>query len=263
MDQGTVFGLALGLIAIFGSFLMEGGTMGAIIQIPALMIVIGGTVATAFIGNSLKSILQLPQVVKVAIFPHSHEYKKTIETLVEFATIARRDGVLALERELEKVKNSPFLHNGMLHLIDGLDVDSTNKLLEEEKAYILERHHINASIFTKMGGYSPTMGIIGTVMGLIVTLASAGEDPTELVHHIAMAFVATLWGVFMANVIYMPIADKLKFRSAEESLWLDIISSGIIAIQNGTSPTLIRRNLELMLPPTQRIVSSEEGEEGS
>lgn len=258
MDQGTVFGLAVGLISIFGSFLLEGGSMGAIIQIPALMIVIGGTFATAFVGNSLKSVLQLPQVVKVAVFPKSHEYKKTIETLVEFATIARRDGVLALERELDRVKDFPFLHSGMLHLIDGLDVDSTNQLLNEEKEYIIERHHLNSNIFIKMGGYSPTMGIIGTVMGLIVTLASAGEDPTELVRHIAMAFVATLWGVFMANIVYLPIADKLKFRSSEESLLLDIISSGIIAIQNGTSPTLIRRNLELMLPPTQRITNTEE-----
>jgi chemotaxis protein MotA len=260
MDQGTVIGLVFGLVAIFGSFLLEGGTMAAIIQLPALMIVLGGTLATAMIGNTLKSVMSLPKVIKIAIFPQNHQYNKTIETLVEFATIARRDGVLALERELEKVKNFFFLYNGMLHLIDGLDVDSTRQLMEEEKDYILERHHLNSSILTKMGGYSPTMGIIGTVMGLIVTLASAGEDPTELVHHIAMAFVATLWGVFMANVIYLPLADKLKFRSSEESLLLEIVASGIIAIQNGTSPTLIRRNLELMLPPTQRMVPTEEEE---
>lgn len=261
MDQGTVFGLVMGLGAIFGSYLLEGGSLGGIILLPAMMIVLGGTVATALIGNSLKQILQLPKVVMVAIFPKSLEYKQTINTLVEFAMIARRDGVLALERELDKVKEFPFLHNGMLHLIDGLDVDSTRQLMKEEKEYILERHHLNSAVFKKMGGYSPTMGIIGTVMGLINTLANAGGDPVQLVHHIAMAFVATLWGVFMANVVYLPLADKLGFRSDEESLLLEVISNGIIAIQNGTSPTLIRRNLELMLPPGERGAhSSEESE---
>jgi chemotaxis protein MotA len=261
MDIGTIGGLILGLSMVFGSFLMEGGALGALIMLPALMIVIGGTFATSLIGNSLKSIMAIPNVLKIALFPRSLEYKKTINTLVDFAMVARRDGVLALERELDKVKDFPFLHNGMLHLIDGLDVDSTRVLMEEEKDYILERHHVNTNIFKKMGGYSPTMGIIGTVMGLINTLANAGGDPTTLVHHIAAAFIATLWGVFMANVIYLPIADKLEFRSNEESLHLDVIANGIIAIQNGTSPTLIRRNLELMLPPGDRGAENESTEE--
>ncbi|MCX6640906.1 MAG: motility protein A [bacterium] len=258
MDQGTVIGLILGLVAIFGSFLLEGGAFGAIIQIPALMIVIGGTFAAALIGNSLKLVLGLPQVVRIAIFPQNLEYGKTIDILVNFAMIARRDGVLALERELQEVKDFRFLYNGMLHLIDGLDVESTKKLMEEEKEYILERHNVNASILAKMGGYSPTMGIIGTVMGLIVTLANAGEDPATLVEHIATAFIATLWGVFLANIVWLPLADKLKYRSGEESLLLEIITNGIVAIQNGTSPTLIRRNLQLMLSPNERMVEEEE-----
>lgn len=257
MDQATVIGLLLGFGAIFGSFLLEGGALNAIIQIPALMIVLGGTVATAMIGFSLKAVMQLPQVIKVAIFPQNHNYRAMIETLVRFATIARRDGVLALERELENVKDNRFLYNGMMHMIDGIDVDSVRTLMGEEKESILERHEINSAVLTKMGGYSPTMGIIGTVMGLIVTLAAAGEDPAELVRHIATAFIATLWGVFMANVVWLPLADKLKFRSAEEALLLDLITNGIIAIQNGTSPTLIKRNLELMLPPSERVTETE------
>ncbi len=261
MDIGTVGGLVFGLTMIFGSFILEGGKLGGLILLPALMIVLGGTFATALIGSPLKQIMELPRVIKIAIFPQNHEYKKTIETLVEFATIARRDGVLALERELEKFKEFSFLYNGMLHLIDGLDVESASKLMDEEKEYILERHNNNINIFKKMGGYSPTMGIIGTVMGLVNTLASAGGDPVELVHHIATAFIATLWGIFMANIVYLPLADKLESRSGEESLLLELVSSGIIAIQNGTSPTLIRRNLELMLPPSQREVEESEGEE--
>ncbi len=253
MDQATLLGLILGCTAIFGSFLLEGGSIGAILQIPALVIVLGGTVATAMIGFSLKTVLQLPQVIRIALFPQNYDYKQMIDSLVNFATIARRDGVLALERELENVKENRFLHNGMMHMIDGIDADSVRTLMGEEKDSILERHDINAAVLTKMGGYSPTMGIIGTVMGLIVTLAGAGEDPAELVRHIAMAFIATLWGVFMANIIWLPLADKLKFRSNEEALLLDLITNGIIAIQNGTSPSLIRRNLELMLPPTQRL----------
>ncbi|MFH1862665.1 MAG: MotA/TolQ/ExbB proton channel family protein [bacterium] len=258
MDQATVIGLLLGLVAIFGSFLLEGGEMGAIIQLPALMIVLGGTIAAAMIGFSLKSVMQLPMLFKIALFPTKYDYNQTIETLVNFATIARRDGVLALERELDKVKEFRFLHNGMLHMIDGIDADSVCKLMNEEKEYILERHSQNANLLSKMGGYSPTMGIIGTVMGLIVTLAGAGEDPAELVRHIAMAFIATLWGVFMANIIWLPLADKLKFRSAEEALLLDLVTNGIIDIQNGISPTLIRRSLELLLPPSSRVALNAE-----
>jgi len=261
MDIGTIGGLALGFGCIIGSFLMEGGAIGALILLPAIIIVVGGTVATALIGNTLEMIMSLPNIIRVAIFSAGHEYKRTIETLVEFATIARRDGVLALERELDKVKKFPFLHNGMLHLIDGLDVESASKLMDEEKDYILDRHHCAANIFKKMGGYAPTMGIIGTVMGLINTLASAGGDPITLVHHIASAFIATLWGVLTANLVYLPIADKLEYRSNEEALLLDIITNGIISIQNGTSPTLIRRNLELMLPPGERQVDDEESSE--
>jgi len=247
----------LGLVAIFGSFLLEGGAINGIIQVPALTIVLGGTVAAAMIGFSMKTVMQLPNVIRIAVFPQSHSYKEMIETLVRFATIARRDGVLALERELESVCENRFLYNGMMHMIDGIDVDSVRNLMKEERESILERHEVYANVLTKMGGYSPTMGIIGTVMGLIVTLASAGEDPATLVRHIATAFIATLWGVFMANLVWLPLADKLKFRSAEEALLLDIIANGIIAIQNGTSPTLIRRNLELMLPPSERVSEHE------
>ncbi|RJP77057.1 MAG: motility protein A [Candidatus Zixiibacteriota bacterium] len=258
MDQATIIGLILGLVAIFGSFMLEGGTLAAILQVPAIMIVVGGTFATAMIGFSMKIVMQLPNVIRVAIFPQKWDYKQMIETLVQFATIARRDGVLALERELETVKDMRFLYNGMMHMIDGIDAESVRTLMEEEKENILARHETNTAVLTKMGGYSPTMGIIGTVLGLINTLANAGEDPTELVHHIAMAFIATLWGVFLANVVWLPLADKLKFRSQEEALLLDIITNGIIAIQNGTSPTLIRRNLELMLPPTERLIPAAE-----
>jgi chemotaxis protein MotA len=261
MDIGTVGGLLFGLTCVIGSFLIEGGALGALILLPAIIIVVGGTFSTALIGNKLQTILVLPRVLMVAIFPKSQEYKGAIETLVEFATIARRDGVLALERELDKVKDFPFLYNGMLHLIDGLDVESASKLMEEEKDYILERHHLGAGIFKKMGGYAPTYGIIGTVMGLIQTLASAGGDPIALVHHIAAAFIATLWGVLTANLIYLPLADKLEYLSGEESLLLDLVANGIIAIQNGTSPTLIRRNLELMLPPSERMTAPETEEE--
>ncbi len=261
MDIGTVGGLLLGFVACIGSFMMEGGSPGAFIMLPAIIVVVGGTFATVFIGNSLKVVLALPQVIMIAIFPKTQEFGKVIDIMVEFATIARRDGVLALEREVENVKDFPFLYNGMMHLIDGLDAESAAKLMEEEKDYIEDRHHSNAGIFKKMGGYAPTMGIIGTVMGLVQTLASAGGDPVALVHHISSAFIATLWGVFTANLIYLPLGDKLEFISNEESLLLDIVTNGIISIQSGTSPTLIRRNLELMLPPSERMIETESGEE--
>ena len=125
-------------------------------------------------------------------------------------------------------------------------------LAETEVNYVGERHSRAAAIFQKMGGYSPTMGIIGTVMGLIATLASAGEDANILIRHIASAFIATLWGVFMANIVWLPIADKLKHIHDEEYLFMDMIVEGVLSIQAGEVPSVIKAKLNSMLPAAQQ-----------
>jgi chemotaxis protein MotA len=250
-DISTAGGLAFGVVSIFGSFMLEGGEVGALILIPAMVIVFGGTFATAMIGTSTKSLGVIGKMFMLVLFPPKYDLRGTIDSIARFATVARRDGLLALEKELGTIENS-FFRKVLRFAIDGTEPESLKSIAETEVHHIGERHSQYGSIFQKMGGYSPTMGIIGTVMGLIATLAAAGEDPNKLIHHIASAFIATLWGVFMANIVWLPIADKLKFIHNEEQLYMEMIAEGVMSIQQGEIPSVIRAKLNSMLPSTEQ-----------
>jgi chemotaxis protein MotA len=247
LDIGTAGGLVFGVVSIFGSFLLEGGEVGALILIPAMIIVFGGTIATAFIGSSTKDMRKVVTLVRLALFPPQYAMRETINRLVSWSNTARKDGLLMLDKELPRIENK-FMKKILRFAIDGTSPEMLRSIGETELRYVAERHARGASIFQKMGGYSPTMGIIGTVMGLIATLASAGEDPNKLIHHIASAFIATLWGVFMANLVWLPIADKLKHIHHEEEVHMDVIIEGVLAIQAGEVPTVIKAKLNSMLP---------------
>jgi chemotaxis protein MotA len=163
--------------------------------------------------------------------------------------------LFALEKYAD-VAPHEFLQKIMRLTVDGIDPHSLRGLAETEIHYVGDRHAKNAAIFQKMGGYSPTMGIIGTVLGLIATLASAGDDPDTLIRHIASAFIATLWGVFMANIVWLPIHDKLRKIHDEENLHLDMILEGVLGIQAGEVPTVIKAKLESMLPRNEREMAT-------
>ena len=136
--------------------------------------------------------------------------------------------------------------------IDGADPDTIQKVSESEIEYITERHLANINLFNKLGGFSPTMGIIGTVMGLISTLASAGSEPKVLIHHIASAFIATMWGIFMANIVWLPIADKLRNLHTEEIQMLQVMVDGVYSVQLGETPSVIRAKLVGAFPLSQQ-----------
>lgn len=250
-DINTIAGLALGVIGVFGSFMWEGGSLAGILLGPAMMIVFIGTLAATMIGTSVKAFLNIGKLLKIVIMPPVFALEDSIQTIVRFSTVARRDGLLALEKELGSVTN-PFMRKILRFAIDGTEPDILRGLAESEVRYVSERHANGAMIFQKMGGYSPTMGIIGTVMGLIATLAAAGSDPDVLIRHIGSAFVATLWGVFMANLVWLPIADKLRFIHNEEYLFMDLIVEGILSIQAGEIPSVIKAKLYSMLPEDQQ-----------
>jgi chemotaxis protein MotA len=250
-DIATALGLTLGIVAIFGSFILEGGSIGGLILLPAMTIVFLGTFAAAMIGTSLKEFLQIGSMIRLALFPPTYEVKETIDNIVRYSTVARKEGLLALEKELGNVTNA-FMKKILRFAIDGTEPEVLRSLAETEVNYVGERHARSAAIFQKMGGYSPTMGIIGTVMGLIATLASAGEDANILIRHIASAFIATLWGVFMANIVWLPIADKLKYMHDREYLFMDMIVEGVLSIQAGEVPSVIKARLNSMLPANQQ-----------
>ena len=243
---GTINGLFLGLISIFGAFLVEGGSFKALFLLPAMLIVFGGTFSAVIIGFGLDNFLRIFKLIKKAYFPVSYNLTKMINDFTEIAIELRKNGILAIEKELDRFDHY-FPKKILKMLIDGSEPEEIESLSQTEISSMQERHFANVFIFTKMGGYAPTMGIIGTVMGLIMSLANAGGNPEELIRNIASAFIATLWGIFSANIIWLPIGDKLKQCHLEEKHMMEMASEGVLALRNGEIPSVIKMRLTSML----------------
>ncbi|MDW7997331.1 MAG: MotA/TolQ/ExbB proton channel family protein [Bacteroidota bacterium] len=252
MQGTTLVGILLGVLSVFGAFFLEGGTFGMVVLLPALMIVFGGTFAATIAGSSWEQERQIPRLIVIAIAPPRYDAQQLVEQIVRLAVVARRDGVLGLERHLPEVRH-PYLKKLLQHCIDGMEPESLRQASETELDFLTARHQANINLFVRMGGYSPTMGIIGTVMALIATLASAGGDPAVLIRHIATAFIATMWGIFMANIVWLPIADKLRTLHHEEAQLWRMITEGVLAIQQGETPSIVRLRLLASFPLQQQI----------
>lgn len=221
-----------------------------VFQAPAMVLVIFGTLGAAAITTSFGTVIRIPLYIKLALFSQSQGVNGTVDQLVSMAERARREGILGLESELRKITD-PFFKKAMQLVIDGTEVTTLRTILQNEIAYMEERHHEGISLFNKLGGFSPTLGIIGTVLGLIHTLANTG-DAGKMAQSIAAAFIATLWGVGLANLFYLPIGDKLKYRHDLEMQRLDLIMEGVTAIQSGDNPRVIRTRLLSFLHPSER-----------
>lgn len=246
-QYGTFIGLAIGFIAIFGSFIIEGGSVRTLFLVPPIIIVFGGTFATAIIGSGWDRFIHVVDYAKVAVFPQSFNSAELVDRLVQYSIRARKEGLLSLEAEVKTI-DQPQLKRWMQLAIDGTDTESIRTIAEVEIMHMTERHATNAGVFSKMGGYAPTMGIIGTVMGLIMTLASAGEDANALIHSMASAFIATLWGIFSANLLWLPISDRLKLCHLEEKQYLEILLEGVLSIQQGEVSNVLKAKLLSSLP---------------
>jgi chemotaxis protein MotA len=247
MKKTTLYGILGGTLVIYGAFYLEGGNLEKLFLWPAMLIVFGGTLAAGLAGTTASRIANLPRLMKIAISPPKFDIELIILQIVEFSAIARRQGILSLEAKLNQIKH-PFLKKLFQTAIDGADPDTIQRIAENEINYITERHNANIGLFTKLGGFSPTMGIIGTVRGLILTLAAAGSEPNVLIHNISTAFIATLWGIFMANIVWLPIGDKLRTLHNDELQLLQVIVDGVYSVQSGEIPSVIRANLVGVFP---------------
>jgi len=251
MDLATLVGIGLALGAVFGSMIMEGGNPAALIAPPAMILVILGTLGATMTGYTMKDATGIAKVFLKAIMPGPPpDTTETIGQMVAFADKARRDGLLALEDEAKSIED-PFLKRGIQMAIDGTDPEVVRDVLETEVAAIKERHKVGASFFANMGAFAPTLGIIGTVLGLVHMLENL-SDPSSMGPLIAGAFVATLWGVMTANLIYLPISNKLKRSSAEEVAFKELVLEGVLAIQAGANPRAVGEKLKSFLPPKER-----------
>jgi chemotaxis protein MotA len=247
MDPGTLAGVGLAFGAIFASMIMEGGNPASILLIPAMTLVFGGTLGAAMAGGLLKDFLGLVNSFKRVLLGKAVPSDALVDSIVKLAEKARREGLLALEDAMKDV-DDPFLKKGLQLAIDGTDSEELRDILEAEVDAKRKADKQAAKIFTDMGGYSPTIGIIGTVIGLVHVLENL-SDPSKLGHLIAGAFVATLWGVLTANVLWLPMGSKLKRLSEIECSQMELVIAGIINIQAGANPRLVAQKLRSLLPP--------------
>ncbi|WP_342415711.1 flagellar motor protein [Paenibacillus sp. FSL R10-2782] len=251
MDITIVLGIIAGIIALIGGFLWEGGQFTGLLQGTSALIVFGGTLAAVVISYPASKLKSIPAALRMAFSREENLSEQYIEDLVSMAATSRRSGVLALERISSEHPNA-FLREGLQLVIDGTEQEQIKQILELELDTIEHKHEGYAKIFESAGGYAPTMGIIGTVMGLIHVLGSLTE-PTALGPSIAVAFIATLYGVASANLIFLPIASKIRACSESEMVTMDLLLQGILAIQNGENPKLVRKKLEFFIRSEQNL----------
>lgn len=251
MSIETVIGLVLGLGAILASVVIEGGALIALVNVPGALIVFGGTIGASLVSFPLPQILALPQLILRTIISGKKENaEQLVAQLVGLADKARRQGLLSLEEEEQNVSD-PFLKKGIMLVVDGVDPAEVRHILETEIHLMQERHAHGYGVLEAMGGFAPTMGVLGAVMGLINVLSHL-EESSNLGEGIATAFVATMYGVGSANLMFLPWAGKLKAHSQHEVLLRRIMMEGILAIQAGDNPHIVRQKLEAYLSPKLR-----------
>lgn len=249
MDLATLLGVIIAFVSILAGMIMEGGDPMALINIPAFLIVVPSTIAVCMAGGYLKDVKQVFKAMNGAYTAKVHDPTHSIETLVKFAEKARREGLLALEEAVKEV-DDPFIKRGIEMAIDGTDPEELREILEAEAYAKKQAAKVPVEFLMAAGGYAPTIGIIGTVLGLVHVLHNL-SDAAALGPAISGAFIATLFGVASANLIYIPLANKLKRMAHEENHHNEAMIEGIAAIQAGSNPRIIQQKLSAILGVTE------------
>lgn len=251
MDPGTLIGIGLAFFALLVSLFMEGADPMSIILLPPMILVLGGTFGAAMAGGLMKDATRIGFWLKTAMMSKKPATAVgLVDTLVKLADRARREGLLALEEGAQEVED-PFLRRGLELAIDGTDPEELRDILDGEIAAKRAEFKAGSKLFQDMGGYAPTMGIVGTVIGLIHVLGNL-STPEKLGHLIAGAFVATLWGVMSANFVWLPLGNKVKRLGDYQVQQMELMVEGILSIQAGVNPRLIQQKLHSLLPPADR-----------
>ena len=247
MIPATVVGMALALGSLIAMMLLEGSSPLAVILLPPLVLVFGATFGAAVAGSTMADLRKLGSWFRMAFGPdEASTTVSLIAQLVELATLARKEGMLPLENRARSVED-PFLRRGLQLAIDAVPIDQLRHVLEREIDATRADDLVAARFFAKMGGYAPTIGIIGTVMSLVHVLENLAE-PAALGHSIAAAFVATLWGILSANVIWLPLGARIRRISDLECTQMEMTLEGLLAVQAGANPRLVGERLRSLLP---------------
>ena len=250
MDLGTILGLVAAFALLLISMLM-GGSLLAFVDIPSVVVVIGCTTAAIFIAFPGGRVMNAMKAAKSAVFAAPNDAKGTIQLLSELSNKARREGLLSLEAAAGETEDD-FLKRGLLMMADGQEAATIESVLFDEIGKIDERHRISINVFDAMGAYGPAMGMLGTLIGLVLMLGSL-EDPSAIGPKMAIALLTTFYGAILANLVGIPIANKLKLRSAEEVAQKELIAAGLLSILAGENPRFMVERLNATLPPSGRF----------
>jgi chemotaxis protein MotA len=249
MDFATIIGVIAGFSFIIAAML-KGGSVTLFLDLPGVMIVVGGMVSATFIHFSIKNCLGFFGVLKKTLICKLPTEDFLIQELVNYAAINRRDGALALEQHIQKLRDQ-FVVKGVQMLIDGQKEESIHKHMTLEITYLQERHAEGKKMLEFMGSAAPAWGMIGTLIGLVQML-SAMEDPSKIGEGMATSLVCTFYGAFFANMVLLPLAGKVGFRSKKEALMREMIVEGLLAIARGEGPTGVREKMQAFISARRR-----------
>ncbi|NDY42034.1 flagellar motor protein PomA [Dissulfurirhabdus thermomarina] len=247
MDIGTVVGLVSGLVLILSAIVLGGDVMG-FVDVPSVLIVVGGSMGATFIRFTLGDLINSINVAMKAFFVKVQPPEDIIRELVTLSNIARKEGLLKLEKQ---PINDEFLKKAIMYCVDGHDAEFIQEVLDKEIDLTLERHDLGQGIFRSLGDAAPAFGMIGTLIGLVKMLGNM-KDPASIGPSMAVALLTTLYGAIIANLMALPIADKLRRRSQEEELNKRLVVEGVLGLQKGLNPRVLEELLKTFLPPKQR-----------
>jgi len=249
VDPSTLVGVALGWGALMTAMLLEGMSPTTFVNVPALVLVCLGTAGATIASFRFAHLRQVAGMLRQTV-RGTEDTSETIAMMVRLAAFARKHGLLEMERTLGDVSD-PFVRRAFSLVIDGQDPDAVRYSLEDEFAQTEERHRIGERLFTAAGGYAPTLGIIGTVVGLVHMLQNL-SDPGRIGPAIATAFLATLYGVSVANLMLLPVANKLRAQHEQEFMVKRVVMEGVLGVARGDNPTELQERMLVLLPPKAR-----------
>ncbi len=267
MNKSTLIGLLLAVGSIVGCGVIElmhlnPAGISPFLKPSALFIIFGATLGATLCSVSWECFMNLPKLVRITFLAQHFDSKGIVPTFVSFSEKARKEGLLALEEDIEQTTDV-FLKKGLQLVVDGVDPEIVRSLLESEIDNAKARHKEGIDMFNAAGGLAPTMAIVGTVFGLIAALqmASMGADSNTVVGAIATAFIATFYGIAIANAVILPMAEKLKQLDHEEAQYRELVSFGILSIMSGDNPRIVQEKLSVFLPEKDRADLEKKDEE--
>jgi chemotaxis protein MotA len=250
MDIATIIGLLLGMGLIVGSIMIGGGGLGPFVNVPSIMITIGGAFSALLINFPLSSVIGMFGVVKNCFLTKLPSSKEVLDKFEQLAAVARRDGLLAIENNLDDIDDA-FMRRGLEMVAAGTDREGIQSVLETEVAYISERHVSGKKILEALGASAPAFGMIGTLIGLVQMLRSL-DDPSQIGVGMATALLTTMYGAVVANLFCIPMAGKLEQRNNEEVMIRELITMGVLSLVDGQTPRAVQERLVAFLAPKKR-----------